>query len=233
MENTRYLDHGQLKAIFRHLPVLETERLILRPIRKSDAEDLYAYASDAEVARYVLWRRHETVRDSKTQIRCLLRQYRRGQPGSWAIEEKKSGRMIGTVGFMWVSPESRSAECGYSLSRAYWNRGIMTEALQELLRFSFETVGLNRIEAQHDVQNPASGRVMQKCGMTREGVMRSRVFNKGIPADTAVYSILKSDHDRAKRTSAPAPGIRVEQPGGKPPAGPLKKQKMRRNIRSH
>ena len=213
MENIRFPDHHRLKAIFRRPPVLETERLILRPVRKSDAGDLYCYACDAEVARYVLWRKHESIRDSREQIRCLLRQYRRGQPGSWAIEEKKSGKMIGTIGFMWVSPQNRSAECGYSLSRAYWNRGLMTEALTALIRFGFETIGLSRIEAQHDVQNPSSGRVMQKCGMTREGVLRGRVINKGVPADTAVYSILSSEYGLQKHAArAQSP----EQPAAEP-----------------
>lgn len=191
MENNTNISMEDMRFIFRHLPELETERLLLRPIRWADAQDLFRYASDPEVARHVLWHAHESIHDSREQIRFMRRQYRRGEPACFAIVEKSTGTMIGTIGYMWASASSKSAECGYSLSREYWNRGLMTEALNEIIRFSFSVLCLNRLEAQHELSNPASGRVMQKCGMTREGILRKRVINKGVPADTAVYSILR------------------------------------------
>ena len=190
------LENEDIRQIFRHPPQLETSRLLLRPLRKEDAADLFSYASDPAVAEYVLWHHHLSLSESKAQIRCARRQYRLGQPGSLALVEKQSGRMIGTIGYMWIDYSARSAEIGYSLSREYWNRGLMTEALEELIRFSFQVLTLNRLEAQHDTRNPASGRVMEKCGMIREGVLRQRLKNKGVYIDTALYSILRREYNK-------------------------------------
>ena len=101
--------------------------------------------------------------------------------------------IIGTIGFMWINCEHRSAEVGYSLSRDCWNQGYATEALRAVLRFGFNTLRLNRIEAQHELDNPASGRVMEKCGMRCEGTLRQRVFNKGRFSDVRLYAILRGD----------------------------------------
>ena len=181
------------QPVFSRLPVLETDRLLLRPMRMSDARDLYTYASDPEVSRHVLWEPHQSIHDSRQMLRAVRWQYRRGLPSSYAIVLKKSGRMIGTIGFMWVNTEYRSAEVGYSLARSYWNQGLMTEALKRLLTFGFEELRLNRIEAQHETDNPASGRVMAHAGMRYEGTMRQRIVNKGHYADVAVYAILQGD----------------------------------------
>ncbi|MBR4539413.1 MAG: GNAT family N-acetyltransferase [Clostridia bacterium] len=181
------------QGIFSHLPVLETERLILRPLRMSDAKDLFAYARDSQVSRHVLWETHESLGDSRRFLRGAIRQYRQGLPGSFAITLKDSGRMIGTIGFMWVNYEYSSAEVGYSLSREYWNRGVMTEALRRVVEFGFQEMRLNRIEAQHEVDNPASGRVMAHVGMRYEGTLRQRLKNKGRFVDVALYAILRGD----------------------------------------
>ena len=109
--------------------------------------------------------------------------------------------MIGTVGFVWVNDESNSAEIGYSLSREYWGRGLMTEALQCVISQCFKAARFNRIEAQHDIRNPASGRVMEKCGMKKEGVLRSRFRSKHEYVDAAVWSILASEYHPPEQSS--------------------------------
>ena len=172
---------------------LRTPRLILRPVRMSDAQDIYDYSRDPEVARHVLWDAHQSIHQTRGYVRFLLKQYRSGQPGSFVIELAQERKVIGTIGFMWIQQENRSAEVGYSLSRAYWNRGLMTEALRALLGFGFEQLHLNRIEAQHESDNPASGRVMAHVGMRHEGRLRQRVYNKGRYADVELYAILRSD----------------------------------------
>ena len=176
-----------------YMPELETDRLILRKLTMHDAEDIYAYSKDPEVARHVLWDAHRSIGESRAYLRYMIRRYRMTEPASWGIELKATGRIVGTIGFMWVQQENRSAEVGYSLSRAYWNRGIMTEALQAVLQFGFDTLNLNRIEAQHESDNPASGRVMEKAGMIHEGRLRQRVYNKGRYADVELYAILRQD----------------------------------------
>lgn len=181
------------REIFSQLPVLTTERLILRKMKLSDAQDLFAYAQDPQVSRHVLWEAHTSVRQSRQFLRMARRQYRRGQPCSWAITLKDSGRMIGTIGFMWLNTDWLSAEVGYSLSREYWNQGLMTEALRAVIAFGFDTLGLQRIEAQHTLGNPASGRVMQHVGMQYEGTLRQRVKNKGKYQDVKLFAILRTD----------------------------------------
>ena len=178
---------------FSRLPVLETEDLILRRIRRKDAGDIYRYASDPEVARYVLWDPHRSLAETRRVVRCLCRRAREGWPSSWAVTLRETGRVIGTVGFVWYSAENRSAELGYSFSREYWNRGYATQAVGAVSSEAFRSLPLNRLEAQYDVRNPASGRVLQKCGFRREGLLRGRVLNKGEYADVVMYSLLRSD----------------------------------------
>ena len=119
--------------LFSNLPTLRTARLTLRPARMSDAADLYEYSKDPEVARHVLWDAHTSIHQTRSYLRFLIRQYRAGQPSTFVIVWNENRKAIGTIGFMWMQQENRSAEVGYSLSRAYWNRGIMTEALQAVL----------------------------------------------------------------------------------------------------
>ena len=179
--------------VFGHLPALHTNRLTLRPARMSDAEDMYEYSRDPEVARHVLWDAHRSIHQTRAYLRYLIRQYRTAAPGTFVITLRDSGKVIGTIGFMWVQTDNRSAEVGYSLSRAYWNQGIMTEALRAVIAFGFEKLALNRIEAQHECDNPASGRVMAHVGMQHEGTLRQRVYNKGRFVDVELYAIVRTD----------------------------------------
>lgn len=178
---------------FSALPVQETARLILRPMRMSDAGDIYAYSKDPEVARHVLWEAHRSLLDSRSYLRFILRQYRRGEPSSYAIVLKETNRVIGTIGWMSYSEEIACTEVGYSLAREQWDKGLMSEALECVISLSFQRLTVNRVEAMHETDNPASGRVMEKCGMRREGVMRQRIYNKGRYADVALYAILRED----------------------------------------
>ena len=186
-------------AFFFRLPDLETEDLILRKPRLRDAKDIFSYASDPEVARYVLWEPHRSVSETASFIRDLRARIRAGCPSSWVVVLRGTGTVIGTVGFVWYSAENNAAELGYSFSREYWNHGYATQALRAVIDAVFSSLPLNRLEAQHDVRNPASGRVMQKCGLTQEGILRGRILNKGEYVDTALYSILRSDWEKDQR----------------------------------
>jgi len=201
---TRFLSGGSKEVqspagYFFSLPVLETERLVLRPLLRKDAEDIFSYASDPEVARYVLWDPHRSVAETRAYIRYIRSLYRHGLPSSWAVVLRNSGSVIGTIGFMWYSETNSAAEIGYSFSRAEWNRGYATEALNAVINSVFSALPLNRLEAQHDIRNPASGRVMEKCGMVREGILRQRIRNKGELIDVVLYAILRSDLEKHRR----------------------------------
>ena len=172
---------------------LETGRLILRKIAMRDAPDVFAYSRDPEVARHVLWSAQKNIGEARDFCRFQLRRYRRDEPSSWGIILRQSGRLVGTIGYMEYNEDHGCVELGYSLARSCWNQGYMSEALSRVIDYTFETMDVNRIEAQHELTNPASGRVMEKCGMRREGILRQRLYNKGHYVDVALYAILRGD----------------------------------------
>ena len=183
-----------MRRAFRHISALEGELVRLRPPRMSDAGDLFTYARDEENSRYVLWEPHQSVADSREVLRGIIRRNRRGLPATLAICLRGDDRMIGTIGFQWINIESRSCEIGYSIARRLWNRGLATDALKAILPFAFDTLGLNRVEARHDVLNPASGRVMERAGFKLEGISRESLMLKGRLADMANYALIKEEY---------------------------------------
>ena len=183
-------------AIFGDLPELETERLLLRKLRLGDAEAMFAYASDPEVTRYVLFETHRSVEDSESFLRLATEGYERGDFGVWGVVLKDSGAFVGTCS-MEVNPEHARAELGYVLSREHWGRGLMPEAVRAVIRFGFGRMGLNRLEARCIAENTASARVMEKVGMTYEGTLREYELIKGAYRDMKFYSILRRERRQA------------------------------------
>ncbi len=174
-------------------PVLEGRRVLLRLPTMADAQDLFTYARDPQVARYVMWDAHTRLKDSKDALRGMIASNRRGMPTTFALVLKAEGRMVGTVGFQGMDPDNLRAEVGYSLARRLWGHGLTAEALALLVRYSFDTLGLERLEARHDSRNPASGRVLEKAGFRREGVQRRSLLVKGQRVDMIWYAILRED----------------------------------------
>lgn len=184
------------ELFFRQTPTLETERLILRKLVPEDAEDIFAYASDDQVSRYVTWDTHPSVEVSRGFIEFTLGRYDRDEAGEWGIVLKSSGRLIGAMGFPWVDAKNRRGEIGYVIARPYWGQGLVPEAVVRVLRFAFTEMGLNRVECCHFLPNEKSGRVMQKAGMRFEGIARERFFAKGRFWDVKQYAILKKEWEK-------------------------------------
>lgn len=177
---------------------IETNRLILRKITTNDASDMFNnWTSDVEVARYLTWDVHKTIEDTKEIISIWEQELEENGCYRWCIELKDINEVIGTIDVIKLNINIESALIGYCMSRKYWNQGIMTEALIEVEKFLFERVGLNRIEAYFDIRNPASGKVMEKAGMSFEGTKRQGAKdNKGNYCDISMYAILKSDWEK-------------------------------------
>jgi [ribosomal protein S5]-alanine N-acetyltransferase len=184
------------KEIFSNLPVIETKRLRLRKLSMRDASDVFEYASIPEVAEHVTWEHHRNISDSMHFLRIMIQQYDEGTPSPWGIIYKEIGKLIGTIGFHVWSPQNSYAEVGYALSKDYWNKGIMTEAYAEVIKYGFERMKLNRIEATCKLANTASEKVMLKCGMEYEGIMKKKLYAKGEFHDLKLYSLLKSDWEK-------------------------------------
>ena len=214
------------------MPTLETPRLTLRRMTMKDAKDVFEYSRDADVARHVLWSAQKDISEAKDYCRYMTRRYRADEPSSWGIVDKKTGRLVGTIGYMNYDMDNASVEIGYSLAKWMWNGGYMTEALRRVIDYTFDAMDINRIEAQHELDNPASGRVMEKCGMRREGVLRQRLYNKGKFVDVALYAILKDDARPARHQK----GTRYDKTHclryGRHPAG-QRQAPARRAARGH
>ena len=183
-----------IHRIFTNPPRLETERLALRKIAVTDADDMYEYSSLEEVTRYLLWEPHPDPLYTENYIRYLQERYAVGDFYDFAIECKEDRRMIGTVGFTSLDLPNRSAEVGYVLSPVYRGRGYATEAVRELLRFGFEQLALVRISAVCMKENLASLRVMEKCEMKREGLLRKAVLSRGEMKDVYLSAITDTDY---------------------------------------
>lgn len=185
----------EIEEIYRDLPHLETQRLLLRKVTAEDSQDMFQYASNEEVAKYVTWDAHKTLKDTESFITFVLNQYKAHKVAPWAIEEKASGKFIGTIDYVWWKPEHNSAEIGYVISPDYWGKGITTEAAKAIIQFGFEHMDLVRIQARCLVENIGSQRVMEKAGMSYEGTHRKSMFLKGKHYDLKMYAILKEDYE--------------------------------------
>lgn len=176
---------------------LETERLILRRFTAADAAAMYAnWAGDDEVTRFLTWPTHPNAEVSGMVISQWLASYEKPSFYQWAIVYKPdgTGEPIGTISVVnAIDDVIRSAEIGYCIGRPWWRRGVMTEALQAVMAFLFDEVGVNRVEAAHDVNNPHSGCVMRKCGMTPEGIHRQAARNNQGVVDVSIYALLSGE----------------------------------------
>ena len=183
----------KLGEVLKDLPTLVTDRLILRKMTPNDAEAVFAYASDPELTRYVIWETHRSIEDSKAFLDLVTGKYESGGEPEWGIVYKGDHRFVGTCGIVSWEPYHARAELGYALSRDYWGRGLMAEAVRAMISFGFREMNLNRIEARCIAENTASARVMEKAGMLYEGTLRRRELIKGEYRDIKLYSILRDE----------------------------------------
>ncbi len=180
----------------RHLGtrILETDRLILRPFRVDDAGAMFAnWANDPEVTRYLTWPPHSSVDVSRDVLRGWISQYDRLDYYSWAIVLRSLGQPIGSIAVVKHDDDLAMVQMGYCIGRQWWRQGLTSEALQRLVRFFFDAVGVNRLEATHDPRNSHSGQVMRKSGLRYEGTMRQAARNNQGLCDSAIYAILAAD----------------------------------------
>ncbi|WP_123054221.1 GNAT family N-acetyltransferase [Clostridium sp. JN-1] len=170
---------------------IETERLILRKFTLSDTDDMYKnWASDDEVTKFLSWPTHKDLEVSRKVIDTWIKDYASDKNYQWCIEFKSIGEAIGSIGVVNYRENIEAVEIGYCIGRKYWNQGITSEALKALIKFFFQEVGANRIEAKHDLLNSNSGKVMIKCGMKYEGTgIKAGRNNTGI-CDEVMYGII-------------------------------------------
>ena len=170
---------------------LRTQRLVLRPFCREDLDDLHAYAQKLSVGAPAGWRPHRNREESRRVLERFLGR------DIWAVRLRGASRVIGSVG---LHHDARR-ECihcrmaGYVLDEPYWGRGIIPEALRAVMHYGFSRMGLELISAYHFPENKASGRVLEKCGFFREGILRRSILTwDGRPADLFCWSVTREEY---------------------------------------
>lgn len=170
---------------------IETSRLILRKAIREDAEPMFRnWASNPEVTKFLTWPTHEKVEDTYSILDLWISEYKKTNSYHWMIVLKELGVPIGSISVVRQNDHAGEAEIGYCIGSRWWHQGIMSEALSAVIDYFFGEVGMNRITAKHDPNNPHSGGVMRKCGMEYEGTSRSSDRNNQGVCDCAHYAIL-------------------------------------------
>ncbi|MNN00305.1 putative ribosomal N-acetyltransferase YdaF [compost metagenome] len=177
-----------------NIPMLESKRLRLRRMKKSDAETMFRYWSDPEVVRYMNMPPFASEEDTYEMINLLNGLSESEDALRWGIELKENGELIGSCGYnVWQLSGAYRGEIGYDLGRNYWGYGYMAEALQVILGFGFGTMGLNRIEALIDPRNGHSRKLICKFGFVEEGLLREYQKTESGFVDLIMYSLLKKE----------------------------------------
>jgi RimJ/RimL family protein N-acetyltransferase len=183
---------------------LETPRLILRPFEVADARDVQRLAGDRAIADMTLNIPHPYEDGMAEQwISTHQPKFEAGELASFAVVLRATGELVGAIGLV-ISRRFDRAELGYWVGRPYWNRGYCTEAGRALLEYGFTELSLNRIHASHLSRNPASGRVMEKLGITREGLLRQHAKKWDKYEDLVVYGLVRQDWMRSSEQPAAA-----------------------------
>jgi len=172
---------------------LATPRLTLRPLRDEDAEPLFAVWSDVEAMRYFSFPAMTSLDQAKDRIARKRRTSDEGQDLICVITLRGTGEVIGDCALFRADEQCMRAEMGFSLQRAHWRNGYMSEAVSALIEHAFGTVRLRRLEADIDPRNLASGRLLERMGFVREGLLRERWVVDGEVSDSALYGLLERD----------------------------------------
>jgi ribosomal-protein-alanine N-acetyltransferase len=175
-------------------PMLETERLFLRPLVLQDAPVLQRLAGRREIADTTISIPHPYSDLQAAQwITGCADLFARGKGVVFGMESKRSGELVGTLGLRDIDPEHLQAELGFWVAVESWGQGYATEAGRAMLTFGFTRLGLNRIYACHMTRNPASGRVLARIGMKTEGVLRQRIRKWGVFEDVVAMAVLREE----------------------------------------
>ncbi|MDL2289358.1 GNAT family N-acetyltransferase [Clostridia bacterium OttesenSCG-928-F22] len=179
--------------------IIQTERLLLRPMQAGDAQDFYEYAKNPNVGPNAGWKPHESIEETKG----LLEELFIGSRSSWGITLKENRKLIGSIGLV-DDAKRMNKGCrmlGYSIGEHHWGRGITTEAARAVIRYGFEQMGLSIISVYVYPFNERSKRVIEKCGFQYEGRLRAaeEIYSGNI-YDNICYSITLDEYKKLSHT---------------------------------
>ena len=176
-----------------NFPTIDLGGYILRKITLDDAEDFLEYYSDPEVNKYIISSIPSNIEESKSELQYWINVFNYSDGIYFAIVKKDNNRLIGTIGISSANRRHNRIEASYDLAKEYWGQGIVTKALKAVIKYGFEKLQFNRIEAYVMSDNIGSYRVLQKCGFMFEGVLRQHRFHNGKYIDIGSYSIIYKD----------------------------------------
>jgi len=184
----------QVKGKNKKIPKLETERLILKELTRDDSKALFEHWSNEEVTKFMNIEPFSTVAEVISMIDLLNNLFEKDEAIRWGIFKKDTKELIGTCGFnSGLGEENFIGEIGYELGRKFWGKGFMKEALNVVIRYGFNTLNLNRIEAYVMLNNEKSSKLLEQLGFHREGILREYGCYKGRFWDEYIFSLLKRD----------------------------------------
>ncbi|MGJ8662425.1 MAG: GNAT family N-acetyltransferase [Marinicella sp.] len=173
--------------------ILNTSRLVLRPVSLHDVDDVFHLFKDPEAMKYWSDPPMNNIDQAIEKIKRNIKDNESGTAWSLAMELKESQQMIGQLSLFNIHTISARAEIGYVLSRSEWRKGLMSEALQTFISFCFSEMGLRRLEADIDPDNSGSAAILQNMGFVLEGLLKERWNVGGLITDSEVYGLLKSN----------------------------------------
>ena len=176
--------------IYAEMKEIKTKRLLLRKLRQEDVGTYYKRLGSSEaVTRYMLWSPHRDISESAASIQKVLCRYREGKCYRWGIALREDDSVIGVVELLRLDEQQNTCSFAYMLAEEFWGRGYGTEALRAALDFAFTELNVSAVEADHMVENPASGAVMGKAGMVWQRTEPGKYEKNGVRHDAAVYRI--------------------------------------------
>lgn len=183
-----------LELNFDPFPILETERLVLRRTVLDDAKDYFVLRSSPEAMKHICKPLHTSIEDTKAMIYRINEMISFNDGISWAVCFKTNNIMIGTVSFHRIEKEHYRAEIGYMLHPDFWRQGIVSEAVEAIINYGFNTLNFHSIEAHIDPTNIGSEKVLQKFNFEKEAYFKENYFYNGQFLDTAVFSLINPNN---------------------------------------
>lgn len=172
---------------------LQTERLLLRQLTQNDAHDLFILRKDKQVMQYIDRPLAESIEDSIELIKKINDSFESNDGITWGITLKENPQpVIGTIGYWRIDKEHHRAEIGYLLHPGFQGKGIMYEAINELIRYGFKEMKIHSIEANVNPYNKASCKVLERCSFVREGYFKENHYSNGKFTDSVIYSLVNS-----------------------------------------
>lgn len=178
---------------------LDTGRLLLRRFRPDDVAAMFRnWTGDPEVTKFLRWPAHASLEITQSVLEEWIASYADPAFYQWAIVLKELGEPVGTISVVDRNEDLDILHIGYCVGSRWWRRGITSVAFAAVIPYLFDVVGVNRIKSRHDPDNPNSGRVMRKCGLTYEGTLRQADYSSRGIVDACMYSLLASEYRTAE-----------------------------------